>query len=167
MESYKVGLNKVSTLIFDVDGVFTDGSVYLMENETVRVLNSRDRLAVKYATDAGLRVFVISGGNTQAVKRDLEHFGAKVYLGVQDKALIYDQIKSEYNLNDEEILFMGDDLPDLPIIKQAGVSTCPANAANDIKEMVHYVSKFDGGKFAVRDVVEQTMRVRGIWKVES
>lgn len=164
MESYKVGLNKIKAFIFDVDGVFTDGSVYLFENEKVRVLNSRDRLAVKYASDAGLKVFVISGGNSSPIKEDLESFGAaKVFLGVQDKLSVYKTILNDYSLDDESILYMGDDLPDLPVLEKVGVSTCPSNACADVQVMVDYVSKFPGGKFAVRDVIEQTLRVQGKW----
>jgi 3-deoxy-D-manno-octulosonate 8-phosphate phosphatase (KDO 8-P phosphatase) len=164
MESYKIGLNKIKCLVFDVDGVFTDGSVYLLKDETVRVLNSRDRLAVQYASQAGLKVFVISGGNTIAVKIDLEKFGAtEVCLGVKDKLKKYEELLSEYDLKDEEVLYMGDDLPDLPVLKRVGVSSCPANAASDIKSIVDYVSKYDGGKFAVRDVIEQTLRVQKKW----
>lgn len=164
MESYKVGLNNITTLIFDVDGVFTDGSVYLFKDETVRILNSRDRLAVEFATKAGLKVFVITGGNSPAVANDLKKFGAtEIFLNVRDKLETYNQILSDHNLKDEEVLYMGDDLPDLEVLKRAGVSTCPANAATDIKEIVDYVSKYDGGKYAVRDVIEQTLRVQGKW----
>ncbi|MEZ4938431.1 MAG: HAD hydrolase family protein [Crocinitomicaceae bacterium] len=166
MENYKIGLNRIKCLIFDVDGVFTDGSVYLFKDETVRILNSRDRLAVQFAVEAGLKVFVITGGYSDAVKLDLEKFGVtNVYLRVQDKLKIYEQILSENNFMDEECLFMGDDLPDLEVLKRAGVSACPANAASDIKEIVDYVSKYEGGKFAVRDIIEQTLRVQGRWLV--
>lgn len=164
MENYKVSLNKVKCLIFDVDGVFTDGSVYLFKDETVRILNSRDRLAVQFAVEAGLKVFVITGGHSPAVKNDLEKFGVtNVYLKVNDKLEVYESIIKENNLKDEDCLYMGDDLPDMDVLKRAGVSTCPANAASDIKEIVDYVSKYEGGKFAVRDVIEQTLRVQEKW----
>lgn len=166
MESYKVGLNKITTFIFDVDGVLTDGNVYLLLNETVRKINSRDRLAIKFAVQAGFKVFVITGGNSLAVKKDLENFGTtNVYLGVEDKLSVYKTLINEYQIPEEEILYMGDDLPDLPVLKRVGLSTCPANAASDIKQMVDYVSKYDGGQFAVRDVIEQTLRVQGKWEV--
>ncbi len=164
MENYKIGLNKVKCLIFDVDGVFTDGSVYLFKDETVRILNSRDRLAVQFAVEAGLKVFVITGGYSPAVKNDLEKFGVtEVFLKVNNKMEVYESILESNKLNDEDCLYMGDDLPDLEVLKRVGVSTCPANAASDIKEVVDYVSKYEGGKFAVRDVIEQTLRVQGKW----
>lgn len=167
MENYKIGLNKVKCLIFDVDGVFTDGSVYLFKDETVRILNSRDRLAVQFAVEAGLKVFVITGGYSEAVRADLQKFGVtEVFIKVKDKLQVYESILQNHSLKDEECLYMGDDLPDYPVLKRVGVSTCPANAATDIKEIVDYVSKYDGGKFAVRDVIEQTLRVQGKWDRE-
>lgn len=167
MENYKIGLNKVKCLIFDVDGVFTDGSVYLFKDETVRILNSRDRLAVQFAAEAGLKVFVITGGYSEAVRADLQKFGVtEVFIKVKDKLQVYESILQKHSLKDGDCLYMGDDLPDYPVLKRVGVSTCPANAATDIKEIVDYVSKYDGGKFAVRDVIEQTLRVQGKWDVD-
>ena len=165
MENYKIGLNKIKAVMFDIDGVFTDGNAYLLEREVVKVLNSRDRLAVRFANEAGLKVFVISGGYSIPVKKDLDKFGAtEVHINVKDKFAVYQTILDDHGLEDEEVMYMGDDLPDLPILRIVGVSACPSDAASDVKNMVNYVSKYGGGKFAVRDIVEQVLRVQGKWE---
>lgn len=162
--NYKEKLNQVSTFIFDIDGVLTDGSIFLLTDQVVRVLNSRDGFALQYAKKQGYTIFVISGGSSESVRNRLLKTGVtEVFLRTHNKLKKYEEIKSEYKLSDQEILYMGDDIPDYEVMKQVGVSSCPFDAAVEIKRLVDYVSPFQGGHHAVRDVIEQTLRVQGKW----
>jgi len=162
--SYKTKLNHINTFIFDVDGVLTDGKVYFMENEIMRALNSKDGYALQYASKMGYQIFIITGGYSEDLKKRLLDLGIKeVHLRSSNKLNIYNGLKSKYQLNDDQILYMGDDIPDIPVLKKAGVSTCPQDASIDVKEIVDYQSPFDGGKACVRDVIEQTLRVQNKW----
>ena len=162
--SYKEKLTAIKVFIFDIDGVLTDGSVYLFDQQVVRVLNSRDGFAIQHANKQGYLIFAITGGNSEEVKNRLLELGMKeVILKSSNKMDVYNALKNKYNFNDEEVLYMGDDLPDYHVLKQVGVSTCPQDAAVEIKSLVDYQSPFNGGRHCVRDVIEQTMRVQGKW----
>jgi 3-deoxy-D-manno-octulosonate 8-phosphate phosphatase (KDO 8-P phosphatase) len=168
MISYKERLNKITTFIFDVDGVLTNGDVIILQNEMVRVLNSRDSYALRYAAQMGYRVFVITGGTSEIVKERLLELGVhEVFLRSSNKLNVYNKLLEKYQLADEEILYMGDDIPDYRVMERVGCATCPQDAAVEIKSIAHYQSPFYGGKYAVRDVIEQTMRVHGKWFSEA
>lgn len=163
-KSYKEKLAQVTTFVFDVDGVMTNGDVLLIGSEVVRILNSRDGYALQHAKKKGYQIFVITGGSSEEVKNRLEALGVEeVVLKSKNKLIVYNELKEKYNFQDEEALYMGDDIPDFPILKEVGVSTCPQNAAQEIKAICDYQSPYDGGKFCVRDVIEQTLRVQGKW----
>lgn len=151
--------------MFDVDGVFTDGSVFLFENgQPVRRMNIKDGYAVQLAAKKGYRIAVISGGRSEAVKIRLKGLGiTDVFLGVSDKLETYNDYIAENNINPANILYMGDDIPDYSVMKKSGVPVCPSNAATEIKEISVYVSPLAGGCGCVRDVIEQTLRVQGKW----
>ncbi|RFC54677.1 KdsC family phosphatase [Brumimicrobium aurantiacum] len=162
--SYKISLSNITTFIFDVDGVLTDGNVYLFNNEVVRSLNSRDGYALQYATKMGYNIFVITGGNSEAVKERLLSAGVKeVILKASNKQVVYAELKEKHNITDQEVLYMGDDIPDYNVMQQVGIAACPQDAAIEIKNISHYQSPFDGGRHCVRDVIEQTLRVQGKW----
>ncbi|MEY4289472.1 MAG: hypothetical protein RLZZ30_1560 [Bacteroidota bacterium] len=168
MTSYKLALNHISTFIFDVDGVFTDGKVYLLKDEIVRALNSKDGYAVQYAAKMGYRIFAITGGHSTEVRDRLLGLGMeRVYLGAHKKIACYEEIKAEFQLQDQEIAYMGDDIPDIPVLQVAGLSACPQDAVADVKQRVHYQSPYDGGKACVRDLIEQTLRVQGKWMSDA
>lgn len=168
MQNYKIKLNKISTFIFDVDGVFTDGKVYLINNDVVRALNSKDGYAIQYATKLGYKIFIITGGNSQQVKDRLLNLGVnEVHLAVKRKLECYDNILLRFQLSPEEVLYMGDDIPDIPVLKKVGVSTCPQDACSDVKMLVDYQSHRNGGFGCVRDVIEQTLRLQGKWLLEE
>lgn len=158
-------LPKITTLIFDVDGVLTDGMVTLLPNgDQVRSLNSRDGFALQLAVRKGFRICIITGGNSKNVKMQLSKMGiTDVYLRVFHKMETYDDIKIMYDLTDEEILYMGDDLPDFEIMQKVGVPTCPKNAAREIKDISTYISDQDGGQGCVRDIVEKVLRSQDKW----
>ncbi len=164
MISYKEKLHNIKTFIFDVDGVLTDGSVLLLQGEVVRTLNSRDGYALQYAAKKGYNIFIITGGNSLSVKDRLENLGAKeVVLRAKNKLEHYNRLKQDYGFKDDEVLYMGDDIPDYEILQKVGVSTCPQDAAVEIKAICDYQSPYNGGKHCVRDVIEQTLRVQDKW----
>lgn len=163
--SYKTKLNNIKAFVFDVDGVFTDGSVYLMpEGNMCRVMNVLDGYAVVKALKEGYKIGVITGGNDDMVKHRINYLGiTDYYAKSHDKIADFNNFKSKYHLEDHEILTMGDDLPDADIIQISGVGTCPENAVPEIKAIADYISPIQGGKGAVRDVIEQVMKTQGSW----
>ncbi|MEN9399613.1 MAG: hypothetical protein RL632_714 [Bacteroidota bacterium] len=168
MISYKERLNHVTTFMFDVDGVLTSGDIILFKDEIVRTLHSRDGYALQYAVKMGYRIMVITGGNSPEVKDRLLGLGVhEVHLSSFNKLNVYNDIKLRHNLRDEEILYMGDDIPDYHVMTTAGVAVCPQDAAIEIKHISHYQSPYNGGKTCVRDVIEQTLRVQKKWFSEE
>lgn len=166
---YKKKLRKIKNFIFDVDGVFTDGSIIVdSDGNEMRVFNTKDGIAVKFATDIGYNFCVISGGNNEGVRKRLSKLGVKnIFLGVDDKKKVFDNFLSKNNLNINETLFMGDDLPDIHILKEVGLSSCPYDACPEVKEVVDYISIKNGGDGCVRDVIEQVLRLNGDWKTKN
>jgi 3-deoxy-D-manno-octulosonate 8-phosphate phosphatase (KDO 8-P phosphatase) len=169
MENFKQKLTRIKTLLFDVDGVLTNGQVLLMENgEFVRNMNSKDGYALQLAVKKGYRVGIITGGNSQTVKNALLSLGIQdVFLSQSDKLQCYKDYIYENELNEEEILFMGDDLPDYEVMKRVGIAACPFNAAHEIKEISIYISNRNGGETCVRDIIEQVMRSQGTWEING
>ena len=166
---YKKKLINIKNFVFDVDGVFTDGSIIVdSDGNEMRVFNTKDGIAVKFATEIGYNICVISGGNNEGVRKRLSRLGVKhIFLGINDKKEVFDNFLSKNNLNIEETLFMGDDLPDINILKEVGLPTCPADACPGVKEVVDYISPKKGGDGCVRDVIEQVLRLSGDWKVKN
>lgn len=162
--SYKEKLAQITTFIFDVDGVLTDGNVFLLKNEIVRVLNSRDGYALQHARKQGYNIFVITGGSSEEVAKRLLDLGVtEVKLKSSNKIKVYEELQQKYEFSDAEVLYMGDDIPDYKVLKRVGLSTCPQNAAVEVKQICDYQSPYDGGKYCVRDVIEQTLRVQKKW----
>lgn len=168
MISFKERLNDITTFIFDVDGVLTDGSVSLYKGEVVRTLNSRDGYALQYASKMGYNIFIISGGTSEDVENRLLNLGVtEVFMGSNNKVDVYTGVKAKYNIKDINIAYMGDDIPDYKVMQMVGLSTCPQDAAVEIKHISHYQSPFAGGRHCVRDVIEQVLRVQGKWFTED
>ncbi len=168
MISYKERLPKITTFIFDVDGVLTNGDVAFSNGNVVRTMYSKDGYALQYALRKGYKIFVITGASAPDVKERLENLGVhRVVLQSRDKLTIYRNLQEEFNFEDEQVLYMGDDIPDIPLLREVGVSACPQDAAVDVKPICHYQSPFFGGKGCVRDVLEQVMRVQGKWLNED
>lgn len=164
--SYKEIMPQIDTFIFDVDGVLTNGIVTIFPNgELVRQMNIKDGYALKSAVDAGFRVCIISGGSNEGVRTRLEGLGiTDIYLGAHDKIQQYKELVEKYNLNSENVLYMGDDVPDFPVMELVGFACAPNDAAPEIKNVSKYISPKKGGEGCVRDVIEQIMRVQGKWK---
>ena len=163
--SYKTKLKNIKDFVFDVDGVFTDGSVYLLPGGNMcRVMNVLDGYAVVKALKNNYLIGVITGGNDEEVRHRINYLGIKDYYAKSpNKAIDFEDFKSKYDLKNEEILTMGDDLPDMNIMKISGISACPKNAVPEVKEISEYISPIEGGKGAVRDVIEQVMKIQGKW----
>jgi 3-deoxy-D-manno-octulosonate 8-phosphate phosphatase (KDO 8-P phosphatase) len=166
MENFKQKLRSISCFVFDVDGVLTDGSLILLPGgEQVRTMNIRDGFAMQLAVKKGFHIVVISGGKSEAVKTRLNGLGVTdVFLGVDEKINKLNDMMSKYNLKAENILYMGDDIPDLATMKMCGIAACPADAVPEIKDICIYVSDKNGGNGCVRDIIEQTMRLHGQWE---
>lgn len=168
MISYKEKLREINTFIFDVDGVLTNGDVLLIEDDFIRSLNSRDAYAIQHAIKEGYRVLIITGGSSVQVKERLLSLGVtEVCLSSTRKIAVYESLKQKYGFSNNQALYMGDDIPDYEVLKVVGVSTCPQDAAVEIKALVDYQSPFNGGRHCVRDVIEQTLRVQKKWFTEG
>ncbi|EKB61028.1 KdsC family phosphatase [Bergeyella zoohelcum] len=167
--SYKQRLKHIKAFVFDVDGVFTDGSILLLPNEQMcRVMNVLDGYAVVKALKEGYKIGVITGGNDPMVKHRIHYLGIEDYYPKSsDKCIDYEYFKQKYSLEDAEILTMGDDLPDMGILQRSGIATCPPNAVQEIKAIVDYISPISGGKGAVRDVIEQVLKIQGKWEIDE
>lgn len=166
MKNFKESLHKIRCFVFDVDGVLTNGSLIVLQNELHRTMNIRDGFALKEAVTMGYHVAIISGGKSESVRTRLTNLGVKdVYLGVDDKTEKLDELKLMYDLTPEEILYMGDDLPDYKVMQQVGVPCCPHDAAHEIRAISIYVSPIKGGEGCARDVIEQTLKLHGKWPV--
>ena len=162
---YKTLLPNITTLIFDVDGVFTDNKIYLINSgEMARTSNVRDGYAVQWAVKKGLRIAIITGGRSQLVKERFELLGVKdVFIGVADKVEVFNAYCNKYSIKKNEILYMGDDIPDFELMKLVSIAACPQDAVPEIKSISNYISHLKGGDGCVRDVIEQVMKVKNIW----
>lgn len=168
MTSYKEKLAKITTFIFDVDGVLTTGEVILTDGKVIRTMHSKDGYALQYARKMGFQILIFTGGNSVDVKERLLGLGInEVYLGSHTKTETYQHCKEKYGFSDEQVLYMGDDIPDYKVMQLVGVAACPQDAAVEIKNISDYQSPVLGGKGCVRDVVEQTMRVQHKWFTEE
>lgn len=163
--SYKEKLKNIKAFVFDVDGVFTDGSVYLLPGGNMsRVMNVLDGYAVVKALKNNYIIGVITGGNDEMVKHRINYLGIEDYYAKShDKMADFEDFKKKHQLKNEEILTMGDDIPDLHIMQNSAIAACPENAVPEIKEIAAYISPVKGGSGAVRDVIEQVMKVQGKW----
>lgn len=163
--TYKEKLNKIDTFIFDFDGVLTDGTVYLLPpKEFIRTMHVRDSFAIQYAVKKGYRIAIITGGNSEMVRERMAYLGVQdVFLRASDKLKVYNAYTSEHGVNDEKVLYIGDDLPDYPVLKKVGVAVCPADAVEEVKAIVDYVSPRKGGQACVREIIEQVLKLQGKW----
>lgn len=167
--SYKSKLKNIKAFVFDVDGVFTDGSVYLMpDNSMCRAMNVLDGYAVVKAIKYNYKICVITGGDDPAVRNRINYLGiTDYYAKISDKFEKYEEFRLKYGLENEEILTMGDDLPDLKIMEPSAIATCPENAVPEVKAVSDYISPVSGGKGAVRDVIEQVLKIQGNWHLDN
>jgi len=164
-KSYKEIMPKITTFIFDVDGVLTNGVVTIFpDGEMIRNMSIKDGYALKTAVMAGYNVCVISGGTNEGVRTRLQGLGiTNIYLGAHHKLDQFEEYIAIHKLNTAHILYMGDDIPDFPVMKKVGLPCCPKDAAPEIQDISLYVSQKKGGNGCVRDVIEQVLKVQGKW----
>jgi 3-deoxy-D-manno-octulosonate 8-phosphate phosphatase (KDO 8-P phosphatase) len=159
----------IKTFVFDVDGVLTDGSVLILQDgQQARVMNIKDGYALQLAVKKGYRVVIISGGTSEAVKDRLDKLGVKdCFLKVDNKKEKLVEYAAQHQLNWDEVLFMGDDIPDYIPMQLTGLPCCPADAVAEIKQVSQYISPVPGGKGCVRDVIEKVLKLNGHWDLDT
>jgi 3-deoxy-D-manno-octulosonate 8-phosphate phosphatase (KDO 8-P phosphatase) len=157
---------KITTFIFDMDGVLTDGTVLVMENGLqARRMSIRDGYALQLAAKKGYRLLVVSGANSLPVADRLNKLGiTEVHMAVLNKREFVEKYRLAHNLIVDEILFMGDDVPDHAVMSMVGLPVCPADAVEEIRTISKYISPARGGNGCVRDVIEQVLNLRGDWQ---
>lgn len=165
MSGINYDLTRIRAFAFDVDGVLSASSIPLHPSgEPMRVINIKDGYAMQLAVKLGYPVAIITGGRTEAVRKRFEGLGVKdLYLGAAVKIGIYDEWLDKHGLTDDEVAFMGDDIPDMEVMRRAGLAAAPADACADILAVATYVSPYAGGCGCARDLIEQVLRARGDW----
>ena len=158
-------LSKIRAVVFDLDGVLSSETIALGEDGTpLRTVNIKDGYAIQLAMKMGLRVAIISGCKIEAVRKRYEGLGMEdIYLGAAVKIKIYDDFIAIYGFKDDEIIFMGDDVPDLEVMRRVGCAVCPKDACPEVKAVSCYISDKCGGQGCGRDVLEQVLRAQGKW----
>lgn len=158
-------LKKIKAIVFDVDGVLSASTITLYPNgEPMRTANIKDGYAIQLACKSGLRLAIMTGGNTESVRVRYDKLGvADIYMGCAMKIKVYDEFLEKYGLTDDEVLYVGDDIPDYEVMRRCGCPCCPADACPEIKAISTYVSSRDGGMGCGRDIIEQVLRAQGLW----
>jgi 3-deoxy-D-manno-octulosonate 8-phosphate phosphatase (KDO 8-P phosphatase) len=165
MSNFKEDLMKVKAFVFDVDGVLSLQVIPIHPSgEPMRTANIKDGFVIQLAVKMGYPVAIITGGNTDAVRKRYHNLGVPdVYMGVSDKMSYFSAWMEKHQLQPENVLYMGDDLPDYEVMKQVGVPVCPSDAVEEVKSLCKYISHLKGGEGCVRDVMEQVLRAHGRW----
>ncbi|HON54930.1 MAG TPA: HAD hydrolase family protein [Bacteroidales bacterium] len=171
MSNYKYKLSSIKAFAFDVDGVFTDGNVLVTDSgDLLRSHNAKDGFAVRMALLNGYPVAIITGGISNSILKRFYQIGIDkedIYLDSHHKIQDFIDFCKRHSFDPEEVLFMGDDIPDIGILKECGLPTCPSDAVNEVKEVCEYISLYPGGKGCVRDVIEQVLKIQDNWNPSS
>lgn len=167
--NYKEKFKDINTFIFDVDGVLTNGGLYLFpDGKFVRKMNAKDGFALKLAIKMGYNIAIITGGREKNIKERLEKLGINnVFLNAHNKLPILNKYLSENNIDPKTSLYMGDDIPDLKPMQIVGLACCPNDAVYEIKKKCDYISNIKGGNGCVRDVIEQVLKVHNKWNYKD
>ncbi len=162
-------LRKIRAIIFDIDGVLSCQTIALgPDGILVRTVNIKDGYALQLAVKLGLRIAIMTGANVETLKVRYGSLGiTDVYIGCAVKIKTYEAFLDKYQLKDEEVMYMGDDIPDLEVMRRVGCPVCPRDACSEIREASVYVSDYCGGQGCGRDVVEQTLRAQGLWQMNA
>ena len=163
--NYKAKLHEIKAFVFDYDGVISDGNIWSANDIIiVRSGNVKDGYAMQYALRKGYLIAILSGGSGDSIRSRMKMLGVEdVYLGSHRKKEIFEDFLKDKQLLPEQVLYVGDDIPDYDVMRLAGVSACPADAAEEIKAVADYISHKNGGCGCVRDVIEQVLRLQGQW----
>ena len=158
-------IKKIKLLILDVDGVLTDGRIiWTSSAEEVKFFNVQDGVGIILAKRAGLKVAIISARKSKVTEiRAKELKITEVYQSIESKLVTYKRLIDKYELAEEEVAYIGDDLHDIPVLKRVGFAVATANAQNEVKEVAHYVTEKNGGEGAVREVVNMILKAKGLW----
>lgn len=158
---------QIKAFVFDVDGVLTNNEVLVTEQgEQLRTMNIRDGLALKHAIQSGYPIAIITGGQSAGVAKRLQGLGIHdIYLGQQSKVAAFESFIEKHGLHAEDVLYMGDDLPDYPVMRRVGLAACPHDAIHELFAIAAYVSPYPGGAGCVRDVIEKVLRLQGKWVI--
>ena len=158
-------LSKIKSIIFDVDGVLSKQTIPMSaDGQPMRTINIKDGYAIQLAQKCGLRIVILTGGKTEAIRLRYAALGVEdIFMGCAVKIKTYQGFLEKYGLKDEEIIYVGDDIPDYEVMRKCGCPCCPADACPDVKEISTYVSSVNGGEGCGRDVVEQVLRAQGKW----
>lgn len=162
-------LQKIRTIVFDIDGVLSAETIALGDDgQPRRTVNIKDGYAIQLAQKMGLRIAIISGCKVEAVAVRYRGLGLEdVHLGCAVKMDTYEAYKAHYGYDDDEVMYMGDDIPDLEIMRRVGCPVCPKDACQEIKDVSLYVSDMAGGRGCARDVIEQTLKAQGLWLADE
>ena len=165
MGNFKEDIALIEAIVLDVDGVMTDGGIIpTPDGDFIRRYDAKDGYAIASALREGLKICVISGGRGRMLENRLTMLGvSRMYLNCMDKVAAIEEFMRDNNLSSEQVLYMGDDIPDLECMRKVGMPVCPSDACMEVVQASRYVSEFCGGHGAVRDIVEQVMRAKGIW----
>ncbi len=166
MSFFKEDLRKIRAFAFDMDGVLSTNELLLHPGgDMMRSVNTRDGFAIRKAIGDGFPVAVITGARSESIQKRFAELGVKdVYLGSDDKVSDLENWTGKRKIDPAQVLYMGDDIPDLLVMKQVGMPTCPSDAASEIMAAAKYISTYSGGHGCVRDVIEQVLRAQGFWK---
>lgn len=158
---------KIDTFIFDIDGVLTDGSVLVLENgEMARRMNIKDGYALQLAIKKGYRIFIVSGSSPSAVEMRLRYLGiTEIFFNVKNKETFIKDLAVQHGFDLQKALFMGDDMPDLPVFNIVYLSCCPADAISEIQNAATFIATKKGGEGCVREVIEKVLKIKGDWSV--
>ena len=158
-------LQKIKAVVFDVDGVLSASTIQMDgKGEPVRTINIKDGYAIQLAVKHGIRLAIMTGGHNENIRFRYEYLGVKdVYINCSMKIRTWEELLSKYDLNEEEIIYVGDDIPDYEVMKRAGCPCCPKDACTEIKEISTYVSDYEGGHGVARDILEQVLKAQGKW----
>lgn len=169
MGNFKEDIAKVRAFVFDVDGVFTNGGITIdPDGEFVRTYNAKDGYAIGHALKVGYPICIITGGRGKSLEVRFNMLGVtRLHVYCLNKIEKLKEFMQEFDLSPEEVMFMGDDIPDVEAMAHIGMPVCPADAASEVIEVSRYVSQYNGGMGCVRDVVEQVLRSRGDWAKDS
>ncbi len=162
---------EIKAITMDVDGVMTDGSLIAYDShEMVRVFNAKDSFGIRVALMRGYHLAVFTGGETEGVLNRFITCGmdpSDIHMGCRGKIAAFDGFCRKYGLKPSEVLYVGDDIPDLPVIRAAGIGAVPADAAKDLRDNADYICKLPGGKGCVREVIEKVLRSQNKWYFEE
>lgn len=161
---------KIKAFAFDVDGVLTDGGILAdLNGELYRVFDSKDGMAIRMAVMKGFHMAIITGGRSESIRKRFETCGIKaqdVYLGSRAKIEDFQDFCKRHGLMPEEVMYFGDDLPDIPVMQACGCGVCPSDAVDEVKAIADHISSKPGGKGCAREILQDVMQAQGKWQLD-